>query len=194
MGKVRSCSFCGESVVGMQKSAIYCSGACRVAAHRRLMPCDRCSLSHPTVTEISKTCAPCHLHDMIVREQTALKDIIAMCDETRSCFYCGELGTEKEHVIPRRFDVETWIVKSCKECNTMAGGEPFASVVDKLKYIRERRAKRYSKLLKMPEWDASELKEMGLNLRKSIAAYQRARDIVRTQLSWEPLPIIEGSK
>ena len=39
----------------------------------------------------------------------------------------------------------------------------------------------------MPEWDDEELKEMGSAMRTSIITSQRAREIVLSQLSWEPL-------
>lgn len=125
---------------------------------------------------------------MIMLDKTALKDVIAICEASNSCFYCGERATQDEHVVAQVYDVETWTVRSCWECNALAGQEPFATITHKHEYIRDRRRLRYAKLLKMPEWTEDDLDEMGTNLRNTIIAYQRARDVVKTQIDWQPFP------
>lgn len=188
MVQVSVCYACGAEKSGKRKDAIFCSDKCRVGFHQRIKACCRCALHHPSVTKASPVCACCKLHDIIVVEKKALREVLQLCKESRSCFYCGELATEDEHVVPRRCQTETWIVRSCKECNSMAGGEPFASVVDKIVYIRDKRRKKYSRLLSIPEWTLEEIEEMGHNMRVAIKASMIAKEVVTSQLSWAPIP------
>jgi hypothetical protein len=150
-----------------------------------------CRRRHPSVSESATVCVPCQVSELIRLERKTLKEVVDWIRDRGLCFYCGENATEIEHVIPQRLEYPTWTVMSCRECNSLAGGEAFVSALDKARYIRDRRERRYRDLLRMPEWDDEELQEMGPTMRRSIRTHQRARDIVRCQLTWEPISAFE---
>lgn len=78
---------------------------------------------------------------------------------------------------------------ACRECNGMAGGEVFGGITEKLLAIREKRRKRYSKLIKSPSWTNDELEEIGYKLRRKIEAWQLAKECVEGQIAWNPLEL-----
>lgn len=151
--------------------------------------CSQCQIHHPSVRGSAATCAPCVVFEMIHIERKELAAIVQWCADHDTCFYCGEIASEKEHVIPRHTDLPTWIVPSCRECNAMANGAPFGSALEKLLAIREKRRKKHAKLLRMPQWTADELREMGPRMAKSIAVWMIAKDVVQAQLTWNPLDV-----
>ena len=187
MAKVRECRRCSEPITEKRKDAVFCSDLCRVEASKETRRCSRCALAHGTISRIRTVCAPCLVFDMISIEKAELKTLVSWMREQQICFYCGEYGREKEHVIPRRVSLPTWTVLSCRECNSLAGGDALTSVLEKLQAIRAKRAKRYAKLLKMPKWDEDELADITGRLRKTIEAWQMAKETVESQVTWNPL-------
>ena len=100
------------------------------------------------------------------------------------CAYCGEYGDEVEHVVPRWTGLPTYTLLACRECNGIAGGKLFKSFEARKGYIQAKLRKRYAKILRMPEWDETELKEMGYAMRVQIRAYEDARRIMERRVSW----------
>lgn len=192
MTQTRQCGFCCEPLGKRRVDAKFCDDRCRAKAASVLRKCKQCNLHHPSVTGDGILCTPCRVWDMIQIERKTLVEIVAFLNERRECFYCGELATEDEHVVPRWLAYPTWVVRSCRECNGLAGGEPFVSALEKAEWIKGRRAERYSHLLKMPDWSPDELEEIGHTLRKSIIAHMAAKDVVKSQLSWNPLRAAEN--
>jgi 5-methylcytosine-specific restriction endonuclease McrA len=156
---------------------------------RRAKRCERCKLAHATVTPETPACAPCLIFDMIRLERAELSRVVSWLRERAICFYCGEFGNETEHVVPRHTELPTWTVLACGECNRMASGDVFTSVMEKLNGIREKRRNKHARLLKAPEWSAEELAEMGYKLRRRIEAWQLAKECVESQLVWNPLEV-----
>ncbi len=151
----------------------------------------RCMTRHPSVGQPSMVCAPCEVHDAIVKERKEFSTVVGWMFDKSVCFYCGEHATQKEHVVPQSTLYPTWIVPSCVECNVLAGAKPFVSVLDKMHWLKDRRARRYAKLLKMPEWTEDEIAELGHALRSKVEAAQSALTSVRSQLTWDPLALRE---
>lgn len=189
MGRQFTCALCGEPLFGGRADRKFCSAACRQNSSRQTRNCGACKLHHPSVSLTATICVPCLVWDLIQVEKKELREVIEFLHDRRSCFYCGELATEKEHVVPRHTKYPTWVVLSCRECNNLAGRETHVSVLEKMDSIRSLRGKRYRKLLRSPEWTVDELEELSYNLRTSIEAQMRARDIVKTQLKWNPLAL-----
>jgi hypothetical protein len=184
------CVFCGEALETWKRGdSKFCSSKCANKAYRALRRCVRCKLAHPSVGHPDFVCVPCVTHEKIVVEKLQFHTVVKWMNEHHVCFYCGEWATEREHVVPQHTLYPTWVVPSCRECNAFAGGSLFDSVLDKLLWVRERRVARYSKLLAMPEWTWDEIDELGKNLRSKIAAAQAARDIVKSQVTWNPLAL-----
>lgn len=167
--------------------AKFCSAACRSAHHHRPEVCPRCNLGHSSVGWLGGTCAPCYLFDLIQVEKRIFSDVVAWITEKCICFYCGESSTDVEHVVPRRCELPTWTVPACHECNGIAGSKLFDGVLEKAEFIRERRRKKYRKLLKTPVWEEDELEELSTKLAHTVRMWTNAKKSIQAQLDWDPL-------
>ena len=87
--------------------------------------------------------------------------------------------------MPRRARIKTFTVPTCRECNQIASGSLFESVTEKLQYIKTVRAKRYRKIIAIPEWTDEEYEEIGDRMRTYIKACCAARDIIKAQVGWD---------
>lgn len=124
-----------------------------------------------------------------------------------ACVYCGELATDREHVIPywfvsglisaRHGDAEglwTWVVPSCSECNSIGGPLLFVTPAQKRKHIRERLAAKYSSEINGASWSDEDFEDMGPGLRQFVQASQARAEILRARVAWSgPLPVMAGS-
>lgn len=115
------------------------------------------------------------------------------------CFYCGMPATTVDHVTPRcyhwalalakqatdpkAFAVET--IPACFECNMLAGRRLFLHKWAKKKYLKERRRKKYARILRMPDWSPTDIAGIsGYALRQAIIAGLERRDQLRRQIAW----------
>lgn len=96
--------------------------------------------------------------------------------ERLACFYCGELGTTKDHLYPQVYGNGAGdIVKACSECNSTLRAFAAESVQHRVGLLYETYVKKYQLRKPIPEWDDAELAELGLNLRSAIGAKIRQR-------------------
>ena len=63
--------------------------------------------------------------------------------------------------------------------------ESLCRFADKCKFIKKRLAKKYTKVLRMPDWDRQELDELGPGLRASVEAGMNAKLVIRDRLDWD---------
>lgn len=180
------CLLCGEHL--SRGGAKFCSDRCRMAYHnaksavtKKCPECRAPMIARPGDT-ICPRCAWSAYSKAFIRTN---KEMIEWFKDHSICFYCGELADEVEHVMPRHTKIRTFTVPSCGECNRFASGAVFMSVHDKMQYIRDRRAKKYRKLLTMPEWTEDELDDLTGNLKRHVRAVAAASEIVKSQLSWD---------
>ena len=122
--------------------------------------------------------------------------------ENTSCFYCGEVGQSRDHVIPhsltenagseRQWSVD-W-VHCCMECNSLLGNYLGRSFYDRILYLHDK-FKRKKKLNKAHvEWDEEELKEMSSSMRKWIVSEQNKRKIDERRLNHIRLTSLKVAK
>jgi len=98
-----------------------------------------------------------------------------------TCFYCGERGTQKDHVHPfcarpehtRKFSQE--YVYACGQCNSNLGGQLFEYTIDRIQFLIDKYKKKYKLTAPAVEWEEDELEEMGPAMRKSIKAHMKNR-------------------
>ncbi len=189
---MRECGFCCEKLPATLRSdARYCSEECRHKAKRAIRQCSRCKLHHPSVLAPERVCAPCRMYDKIVEQKEEFLAVVGWMFDNQVCFYCGEHAVQKEHVVPQVTLYPSGIVPSCQECNLLAGAALHTNVLDKLMFIKDLRLKRYRKLLEMPEWSWDEIQDLGKNLRSLVVAAQKARDIIVSQVKWNPIALKE---
>ena len=116
------------------------------------------------------------------------------------CSYCGQPSDTIDHVFPRSVlrNLDTTNAKlmkglrdilikvpCCQECNMLAGYEVFSSFLSKRSYVRARLRKRYKKVLKTPEWDEEELKDLSVHLRSHIEGVLKTRIELLQRLSYK---------
>ncbi len=96
-----------------------------------------------------------------------------------NCFYCGELATCEDHVIPHsmryamginRRDYGTDTLPACHECNGLLGSNVFDTLTERKTYLDTALRKRYANELHYKPWSQAELEELGYSLRDRCAA------------------------
>jgi hypothetical protein len=101
------------------------------------------------------------------------------------CFYCGEPATDVEHVKPRSLVGERTIkVKSCRECNLFASNLLFETMDEKRDYIHTRIKKKYNRVLSSPDWEDSEINELGINLKTEVIKWKTLKATIKNRLAW----------
>lgn len=107
------------------------------------------------------------------------------------CSYCGEYAETYDHVISvsykhvsRKLEVgNKEAIPCCSECNTTLGNVFLHTVSSKASYLIKKYKRRYSKVLKTPNWGDDELEDMGDSLRNSIIARLDMRSILIERLA-----------
>lgn len=134
--------------------------------------------------ECRYVCTPCVFDVLRIRDKQTIGGAVKWAYDKGVCAYCGEYALEIEHVIPRAIGMPTWTVMSCQECNSLANAFPAACFTDKRDHIRAKLRKKYARVLRMPEWDDSEIEELGPGLRSYVKAHHDARRVVSERISF----------
>lgn len=116
------------------------------------------------------------------------------------CHYCGQPASGKDHQFPqsmRRMLADDPIgyaalaapftqdtVPSCRECNSLLGAKYDRSPEARFQRLKERLAKRYRKLLSMPEWPIHLLRELQGNLLLAVEGALVEREAVLARIAW----------
>ncbi len=163
---------------------------------RRRTTCDYCGLSHHAVRRFQGqwVCAVCDYLDLVRADSLDLKEAIEHLNEKLLCAYCGDRATDVEHVIPRSTGLPTFTVPACKDCNSIAGDRVFGCFEEKAEYVKTTLKIKHQKILRVPEWDKDELREVSYSLRKSIIAAQARRDWVQQRLDWSWLQTLFAAR
>lgn len=118
-------------------------------------------------------------------DRDALENVLPFMAEHRICAYCGEYGTDVEHVIPRCTRLPTWTVFACRECNSIASGKLFPGFAAKRQHIRKRLRRKYAKVFAMPEWTDDELAALGPRMRQYVQDSADAREWLHQRLNFD---------
>lgn len=147
--------------------------------------CASCGLPHFSVAKsMDGVCLACSYFEVCRSEMLSMGDATEWLRERGLCAYCGEYGSEAEHVVPKSSRLPTYTLLACGECNRIAGGLVFRSFVDKRGHIHRELRRKYRRVLRMPEWPEEEMGELGYVLRAQIEVWERARQSVRRRLEW----------
>jgi hypothetical protein len=110
------------------------------------------------------------------------------------CAYCGQIADTEDHVPPRsarpyllaaNIAHSFLSVAACRECNNLLSYLPYWTVSDRRAYIKKRLAQKYKRLLAIPGWSDSELKELGPSLQLDVIVGIVQRNVVRARLLWD---------
>jgi hypothetical protein len=149
--------------------------------------CPSCRLPQIRLIEVGNIdlCAPCAIAEINLGDIDSLCTVLPFIHEHRICAYCGEYGTDIEHVVPRQSHLPTWTVRACSECNGLASGKVFPSFADKRHFIRKRIRRKYARRLQMPEWTADEIAVLGYRLAQYIQDSADSRDWIHQRLTFD---------
>lgn len=104
------------------------------------------------------------------------------------CTYCGAPSDQLDHVTPKSYSDnlsynKEFVVPCCGECNRLLTSHLYFSIADRAEYLHKKYSSRYSKALKVPDWDEDELEEVSSDMRKSVLSAISLRDELKARLS-----------
>ncbi len=117
----------------------------------------------------------------------------------RLCIYCGQKATTLDHVFPLKIAASLdlskenvrehlkfglRLVPSCRECNTLAGPQPFRSILEKRRYIQKRLRDKYLKMTRTIMWSRDEIDELGPNMRREVIKMLNNRHVLEQRICW----------
>lgn len=152
-----------------------------------LLKCPACRIPQVRLIDVGNMdlCPPCAIAEINLGDKDALEHVLPFIVEHKICAYCGEYGTDREHVVPRCTHLPTWTVYACRECNGIAGGRLFASFGSKRAHIKKRLWRKYYKVLTMPEWTHDELAQLSYRLRQYVENGNDARAWVTQRINFD---------
>ena len=111
------------------------------------------------------------------------------------CFYCGIEPTDADHLVPlSMLTLEKRnsshcnygiTAPSCRECNSLLSNLYFDSLMERCQFANQKLRKKYSKLLNTPNWEPSELKQVGNGLVGYIIEKQQLKNAVVDRILWQ---------
>lgn len=125
------------------------------------------------------------------------------------CTYCGQPANSRDHVIAKRMREVVELrygfmskeaskvpdtVPACLECNSIAGAKLFLTISAKRRYIQIELRRRYSKLLKSPNWTKKELDEIDHGLRSYIITCLNQKIILLDRISYRGKRVSSNAK
>lgn len=97
-----------------------------------------------------------------------------------TCFYCGDVASERDHVIPHvltSHKLRVWsgcdTVQSCRECNKLLSDNVLASMAERVATLARLFRKKHKLGAGYIEWGETELADLGPSLHQYIASRQK---------------------
>lgn len=103
------------------------------------------------------------------------------------CIYCGDIGSEWDHVPPKckrhLYPSSTYkLVESCFDCNRMLKGNDLPTIELRKEFLIKKYKIKYGKILRIPEWSNEELLNLGMNLRIKVIESLVKRSMILKRL------------
>lgn len=105
------------------------------------------------------------------------------------CVYCGELGDQMDHLLPRHFTGDALrkivpVVPSCGECNSTLLDAYLPDVEARRELVHRRYRIKYRRRLTMLVRTEDGLAEMGPTLRAHVQRMQAQHEAILRRLAW----------
>lgn len=136
---------------------------------------------------------------------TIYKRIDVPMEMIYTCFYCGCIATEDDHVpaVTRFHDYQAiydrhapLLVPSCGECNQILSNTMQETIFDRFNYCKKKLTSRYAKVLRYGEiWteEAAEYADFSGNFEVFVEQAQRMAQMAKQRLEWIHWPVtIDG--
>ena len=111
---------------------------------------------------------------------------------TEDCVYCGQVATDKDHLLPRNWTGESMrkkvpVVPSCAECNRVFLNDVYEPDVQNRRIICHQKMRlKYARALSTILYADRDLKQFGSQLRTVIVKQMEKHVAVKERLSWPP--------
>lgn len=117
-----------------------------------------------------------------------------------NCFYCGQSGAARDHVIPHSFLSPAkkrnfnngLFTTSCGHCNSILGNMFYPSLRDRVAYINARLYRKLKMELEYPDWEEHELEELSFSLRHKINDNLKKKQLAQQRIGWQATPQFIG--
>jgi hypothetical protein len=100
------------------------------------------------------------------------------------CVYCGEPASQEDHFPPYSVTLRGLLLPVCSECNVIAGTAHPYNFELRAEFVKDKLRKKYNKLLESLDWENSEIKELGRNLKGKISSWEKRKKIERGRIAW----------
>lgn len=105
------------------------------------------------------------------------------------CFYCGNLGECLDHCPPvSRMNlyptVPKILIKSCNLCNRLLGARPLPTLASRIEFLLKKYTKKYSKIIKLPQWEQEEINELSGTLKQFIEATRNSKQMAIAKIKY----------
>lgn len=109
-------------------------------------------------------------------------------NKPKHCVYCGDWYQCRDHIIPVSY-AQTYrnyrekdTAPCCNLCNNLAGDSAHFTIQSKARYLHERYNKKFKKVLRLPVWTPSELKELDYGLRAYVVQRQHLKALIKLKI------------
>jgi hypothetical protein len=121
------------------------------------------------------------------------------------CHYCGQYANTIDHVPPRTVwermvGLGLWRHRKqlklpcCRECNSALGPRRPLSLPGRQRWIRQWLARRYHRVLAMPDWDEPSIRQLGKSLRSYIRKQMTLKIHTVARIHWSDAIDLEERK
>lgn len=111
------------------------------------------------------------------------------------CVYCGQVGDSVDHIPPESMRLRLihlqitrefpfLEVRACRECNSALNDDGGWTLRERKRFVKSWLARRYARLLSMPDWEPEELLELGPGLAIYVSSGVVKKRIIERRLKW----------
>jgi hypothetical protein len=105
----------------------------------------------------------------------------------KECYYCNDIATTVEHIVPKCIRMCGPTIPACMECNSLIGSY-VGSLDEKSMYLKRQLNRKYAGVLKMPTWNEEALNEESIMSKEDIMRAVRLKENIIRRLLWIPDP------
>lgn len=128
----------------------------------------------------------------LIELKAQVRAINAAMTSRCACYYCADIATCEDHVIPhsllhrkgmRRQGWEIDTLPSCRECNQVLASRVTDTLAERKAHLAREIRKRYAGHLGGTPWTPEELATVSVNLLGHALEFNRVRELVRQRLA-----------
>ena len=105
------------------------------------------------------------------------------------CVYCGDPADSEDHIIPTALTGQAQrkyvlTVPACRQCNSAISDRVVFSIDNRRRIAQAYIARKFKKILAIPDYSAEEIQEFEGTLRQSVIESQNTKNWISARLRW----------